>query len=71
MSAATAPAPRGTGLRLRLAAILILVGLAALAYYAMFSGPTTVPLPATPKAAPHRAAAPAQESEPGEGREGD
>ena len=67
MSATTASAPRSAGVRLRLAAVLILIGLAGLAYYAMFSGPTTVPLPVAPKAAPSKAPAPAGESEPSEG----
>ncbi len=51
---------RGT----RVAAALVLLGLAALAAYALFSGPTTVPLPVQPQAAPQRAA-PAEPGEPG------
>lgn len=66
MSAAAAP-PR-EGRRARVAAALVLIGLAALAAYAVFSGPTTVPLPARPQAAPQRTAP----AEPGErGAEGE
>ena len=54
---------RREGLRTRVAAALVLLGLAALATYALFSGPTTVPVPAQPQAAPQRAAP----AEPGEG----
>ena len=71
MSAATTRAEatrRGGSPRAQLAVILVLIGLAVLAAYAMFSGPTTVPLPvAPPKAAPARTA-PAHQEEPREGR---
>ncbi len=71
MSAATAqatPLVRRAGRRTRIAAALVLIGLAALAYYAMFSGPTTVPLPAAPQGGAHTRTAPAQGQEPAEGR---
>ncbi len=42
----------GTRVRTRVLAILVLIGLIALAAYTMFSGPTTVPTPAGPQAAP-------------------
>ena len=59
---------RQEGLRTRLAAALVLLGLAALAAYALFSGPTTVPVPTQPQAAPQRVAP----AEPGErGSEGE
>jgi hypothetical protein len=65
----SAPATRrGGSPRAQLAVVLVLIGLAALAAYAMWSGPTTVPLPAgPPKAAPARTA-PAHQEEPQEGR---
>jgi hypothetical protein len=62
MSAAAAP--RREGRRTRVAAALVLIGLAALAAYAIFSGPTRVPLPVRPQAAPQRTAP----AEPGERR---
>jgi hypothetical protein len=71
VSAATTPVEatrRGGGPRAQLAAILVLIGLAALAAYAMFSGPTTVPLPAGPPKAAHARTAPAHPEEPQEGR---
>ena len=43
---------RREGLRTRVAAALVLLGLAALAAYALFSGPTTVRLPAQPRLRP-------------------
>ncbi|MGH2936795.1 MAG: hypothetical protein ACRDPE_01590 [Solirubrobacterales bacterium] len=49
----------GPGLRTRIAAVVVSLALAGLAAYAMFSGPTIVPVPAaggpaksTPKTAP-------------------
>ena len=58
--ATAAPAPRiGPRPRTKLAAIAVLACLAALAAYAMFSGPTTVPLPTHPQAGPGRTAPPA------------
>jgi hypothetical protein len=66
--ASTAPALRRAGRRTRTAAAIVLIGLAALAYYAMFSGPTTVPLPAGPQGAAHTRTAPDRQGEPAEGR---
>ena len=68
MSAASPSASRraGTSLRTRVLAILVLIGLVALAAYTMFSGPTTVPLPGGPQAAPTQNAPP----EPGEAEGG-
>lgn len=66
MSAAApgSAAPRtGASMRTRVLAILVLIGLVALAAYTMFSGPTTVPLPARPHAAPVQS----PPTEPGEG----
>jgi hypothetical protein len=50
-----------------MAAILVLVCLAALAAYAMFSGPTTIPSTTVPYGAPARTAAPPPGDEGGEG----
>ena len=60
MSAAAPSASRraGTSLPTRVLAILVLIGLVALASYTMFSGPTTVPLPVGPQAAPTQNAPP-------------
>ncbi len=59
----------------RLAAVAVLIALAALASYAMFSGPTRVPLGGQSNLAPRTstpAAPPAGEKEPqGEGGGGD
>jgi hypothetical protein len=49
------------------AAILVLLCLAALASYAMFSGPTTIPSTTVPHGAPARTAAPPAGDEGGEG----
>jgi hypothetical protein len=68
MSAAAAS--RRDGRRTRVAAALVLIGLAALAAYAIFSGPTRVPLPVQPQAAPQRSA-PAEPGEPGAENERD
>ncbi len=57
MSAATLPAMRRAGPRTRAAAALVLIGLAALAYYALFAGPTTYSVPSSPRAAPARSRA--------------
>jgi hypothetical protein len=65
--------PSGPALRTRIAAVVIVVALAGLAAYALFSGPTKVPAPAAPtEAVPGKAkpAAPAGE-EPGERERGD
>jgi hypothetical protein len=70
MSAEIAPSstPRmGPGQRTKVAAILVLVCLAALAAYAMFSGPTTIPSTTVPHGAPARTAAPPAGEEGGEG----
>jgi len=65
MSAAATPLVRRAGPRTRVAAVLVLIGLALLASYALFSGPTTVPLPASPQqAAPARTAPLHQEEQP-------
>ena len=64
--AASVATPAGSRARTRIAAILVLIGLAAIAYYAMFAGPTTVHVPPQPQAAPVRTAPPV----PGEEREG-
>lgn len=66
MSAASSPtvaAPSGGRRGTQIAAAVVLICLAALAAYAMFSGPTTVRLPAQPQAAPTRTAPPTFESE--------
>jgi hypothetical protein len=62
------PAPRvGPSRRTKAAAILVLACLAALAAYAMFSGPTTIPSMTVPHGAPARTAAPPPGDEGGEG----
>jgi hypothetical protein len=68
---ATGEPPR---LRTKVAAIAVVVALAALAAYTMFSGPTTVSVPAGggAKAAPAKAAPAGEEGSPeGEGGGGD
>jgi hypothetical protein len=52
------PPSGGPGLRARIAAATVVLALAALAAYTLFSGPTTVPVKA-PTAAPARSAPPA------------
>jgi hypothetical protein len=65
MSTAATPLVRRAGPRTRVAAVLVLIGLAALASFALFSGPTTIPLPASPKqAAPARTAPLHQDEQP-------
>lgn len=71
MSAAAATAARRAGSGTRIAAALVLIGLAALAYYALFSGPTTFGVPPRSQGAPARSAPPPQGGEPeGGGSEG-
>jgi hypothetical protein len=62
---------RGPSLKTRVAAVAILLLLAGLAAYAMFSGPTIAQLPSSgaAKAPPSKVAPPADEQFP-EGREG-
>lgn len=59
-------------MRTQVAAVVVVLALAGLAAYAMFSGPTTVPVPSNgaAKQAPSKAAPPAEEQFP-EGPEGD
>ena len=65
---APSPAPRvGPSRQTKVAAILVLLCLAALASYAMFSGPTTIPSTTVQHAAPARTAAPPPGDEGGEG----
>jgi hypothetical protein len=61
----------GPALRTRVAAIVVVLALAGLAAYAMFSGPTIAPAPSNRalKSAPSKAAPPAENESP-EGREG-
>jgi hypothetical protein len=68
MSTAATPLVRRAGPRTRVLAVLVLIGLAALASYALFSGPTTVPLPASPQQAAPARSAPLPQGEPPEGR---
>ena len=72
MSAAapSTSSPR-TGVRTRVLAILVLIGLMALAAYTVFSGPTTVPRPAGPQAAPVQHAPPEPSEKDTEGGPGD
>ncbi len=66
-----APVPGGPGLWARIAAIAVLVALAGLAAYAVFAGPTTVPVKA-PAGTPTRIAPAASQGEPDrEGVKGD
>jgi hypothetical protein len=63
---------RGPSLRTRIAAVAVVLALAGLAAYAMFSGPTIAPVPGgtgTTKSAPTKVAPPTEEQAP-EGREG-
>ncbi len=55
-----APVPGGPSLRGRIAAVAVVLALAALAAYTMFSGPTTVAVRA-PTSAPARSAPPSGE----------
>lgn len=59
----------GPRLRTRVAAVAVLIALAALASYAMFSGPTRVPLGGTSKVAPKTAPSTAPSQPPAEGGE--
>lgn len=52
------PPPQGPSLRVRIAAVTVLCALAALAAYAMFSGPTVVAVK-LPLTSPTRASPPA------------
>jgi hypothetical protein len=66
---------RGPSLMTRVAAVAVVLALAGIAAYAMFSGPTTVPAPSgagTTKAAPSKAAPAGEEQAPeaGEGADG-
>jgi hypothetical protein len=71
MSAASMPSMRRAGPRTRAAAALVLIALAALAYYALFSGPTTYSVPSSPRAAPARTAPPPGEEPEGGGERPD
>ena len=68
-AAATAPVEEGPSLTIRVAAVTVVLALAALAYYAVFAGPTTVRVSVSQpaKSAPARTA-PAG-GEPGDGQE--
>lgn len=68
MSTAATPMVRRAGPRTRIAAALVLIGLAALAAYGLFSGPTTVPLPASPQQATPTRTAPLHQDEQPEGK---
>ncbi len=61
----------GPRLRTKIAAIVVLIALGCVAYYAVFSGPTTVAVPGPTISAPAQTAPPA--GEPGEegGERGD
>ena len=74
MSADAPAAVAGTGgasVRSTVAAVLVVIALAALAGYTLFSGPTKVPAPSSSasKAAPVRTAPAGEQESPG--REGD
>ena len=58
-------------MRTQVAAVVVVLALAGLAAYAMFSGPTVVPVPGNgaAKTAPSEASPPPQDESP-EGREG-
>lgn len=71
MSAATLPAMRRAGTRTRAAAALVLIGLAALAYYALFAGPTTYSVPSHPRPARSAPQRPGEEPEGGGGERRD
>jgi hypothetical protein len=62
-SPSTVAAPSGGRRGAQIAAGVVLICLAALAAYAMFSGPTTVRLPAQQQVAPTRTAPPTYEPE--------
>lgn len=57
----------------RVAAVVVVLALAGLAAYAMFSGPTIAPVPGNgaAKTAPSKAASPAEEQSPQEREGGD
>jgi hypothetical protein len=57
------PSSGGPGLRAQIAAAAVVLALAALAAYTVFSGPTTVPIKA-PAAAPAQSAPPVGGQEP-------
>jgi hypothetical protein len=62
---------QGPSLRTRIAAVAVLLALAGLAAYAMFSGPTIAPVPGgtqTEKSAPTKVAPPAEEQSEGRDR---
>ena len=62
----------GPGLSVRIAAVLVVLALAALAAYTVFSGPTRVSVGGPQTAAPINSAPPASQQEPeGEGGRGD
>lgn len=70
MSARTVPSPApraGPSRQTKLAAMLVVLCLAVLAAYAMFSGPTTIPSTTVPHGAPGRTAPPPVGEEGGEG----
>jgi hypothetical protein len=73
-AAPVGPPAAGASLRLRIAAVAVVLALACLAAYTMFSGPTRVPV-SRPSAAPSKAApgpaAPPTRGEPGEGGRND
>jgi hypothetical protein len=71
VSAAATTIARRAGRGTRVAAALVLAGLAALAYYALFSGPTTYTVPPRPGAAPARTAPQRPGGEPERGAERD
>lgn len=52
----SAPVAEGPSLSTRIAAVAVLIALAALAAYAMFSGPTTISVKSPTKAVPSRTA---------------
>ncbi len=57
------PPSEGPGLRARIGAVAVVIALALLAAYTLFSGPTKVPIKA-PAGAPTRVAPPAGQQEP-------
>lgn len=65
----TAVVQTGPRLRTRVAAVAVLIALAVLASYAMFSGPTRVSLGGSSSAAPKTAPSPAPSQPPAEGGE--
>lgn len=56
-----APLDQGPSQMTRVAAVVVVLALAWLAYYAVFSGPTTIAVNAPAKASPAKGAAPADE----------